>query len=459
MSESVGQPSLVSHALLLKHLADSAALSFSHASLASPTAAHRRRSDPSSSCRCANLFSPPCRRRPADHVLQGKHDAHELADRSTVPTLIDESRVRVEPTLDTFPFPHPSLKFNSYARKRGPTIIAKNGVIHLIGEPLLPPFSPLNQIFLAPKYFGLFTNAVQKAEMAGKDDDLMSPQVSGVDALLSGDLSDLDLDLDGLVADLVDEHKEKGHEFTVFLPSNVAFARLPLKVAAFLHSPFPFATKVLKYLLGYHVVPDLVFFTDFVKNGSDAATVAKFLVKEEVDVEVPMSWLMPAPSSEGPHPHPHPPPHAPEHPPYGRANVTHYVLPTLLTEINPNATLKVAVISHRFLGKGPLRCVAHSPSAATGAHRPTLTHPSPRCRRELIIFPSHPPPHHKHGDEKKDRAEGEYRTFGCDHHHEHHDGPPRPHPVKVAYTDLPVRGGAVHVRLTSGFSLNATTTG
>lgn len=422
MSESVGQPSLVSHALLLKHLADSAALSFSHASLASPTAAHRRRSDPSSSCRCANLFSPPCRRRPADHVLQGKHDAHELADRSTVPTLIDESRVRVEPTLDTFPFPHPSLKFNSYARKRGPTIIAKNGVIHLIGEPLLPPFSPLNQIFLAPKYFGLFTNAVQKAEMAGKDDDLMSPQVSGVDALLSGDLSDLDLDLDGLVADLVDEHKEKGHEFTVFLPSNVAFARLPLKVAAFLHSPFPFATKVLKYLLGYHVVPDLVFFTDFVKNGSDAATVAKFLVKEEVDVEVPMSWLMPAPSSEGPHPHPHPPPHAPEHPPYGRANVTHYVLPTLLTEINPNATLKVAVISHRFLGKGPLRCVAHSPSAATGAHRPTLTHPSPRCRRELIIFPSHPPPHHKHGDEKKDRAEGEYRTFGCDHHHEHHDG-------------------------------------
>ncbi|GAA5896936.1 hypothetical protein JCM8208_006117 [Rhodotorula glutinis] len=360
------------------------------------------------------------------HVLKGKWHAHELADRSTLPTLMDESRVRVEPTLDLYPYPHPSLKFNSYAHKRGPTILARNGVIHLIGEPLLPPFGPVNQLFLAPKFFGLFTNAAQKVEMTHKGDDSLLAQASVDDALLSGDLSDLDFD--DVLAELTDERKEK--DFTVFVPSNFAFARLPLKVAAFLHSPFPFAKRALKYLLGYHVVPDLVFFTDYVKNGSSADVVAQYAVKTEVDVEVPLSWLAPAELGgfEGPHPHPHPhpPPHAPEHPPYGRANVTHYVLPTLLTEINPNATLKVAVISHRFLGKGPVR-------------------------REIIIFPSLPPHHdhdhdhkheHEHEHEHDDHVSAPYRRFGCGHEH---DGPPRPHPVKVAYTDLPVRAGAVHV--------------
>ncbi|KPV75495.1 uncharacterized protein RHOBADRAFT_53467 [Rhodotorula graminis WP1] len=349
------------------------------------------------------------------HVFKGKWHAHELADRSTLPTLVEESRVRVEPTLDLYPYPHPSLKFNSYAHKRGPTILARNGVIHLIGEPLLPPFGPVNQLFLAPKFFGLFTNAAQKVEMTHKGDDSLLAQASADDALLSGDLSDLDFD--DLLAELTDEHKDK--DFTVFVPSNFAFARLPLKVAAFLHSPFPFAKRVLKYLLGYHVVPDLVFFSDYVKNGSSADVVAQYAVKTEVDVEVPMTWLVPAEHGrfEGP------PPYAPEHPPYGRANVTHYVLPTLLTEINPNATLKVAVISHRFLGKGPVR-------------------------REIIIFPSLPPHHdhdhhdHKHDHEHDDNVSAPYRRFGCGHEH---DGPPRPHPVKVAYTDLPVRAGAVHV--------------
>ncbi|BGP39963.1 hypothetical protein JCM10450v2_003943 [Rhodotorula kratochvilovae] len=344
------------------------------------------------------------------HILPGKWHGRELADRSTVPTLIDESRVRVEPTLEHFPFVHPSLKFNSYANKRGPTIIAKNGVIHLIGEPLLPPLSTLNHIFLVPRYFGLFTNAAQKAELTGKDDERFQLE-QGVDALVSPDLSDLDVDVDELVEQLAAESDVK--RYTVFVPSNIAFARLPLKVAAFLHSPFPFAKKVLKYLLGYHIVPDIAFFSDYIKNGSSEA-VAKYLVKEEIDVEVPLSWIVP--QHEGRHPHP--PPHAPEHPPFPRANITHYVLPTLLTHFSPNATLKVGVISHRLFGKGPIR-------------------------RSIIVFPSHPPPHHDHDHDEKDRVARAYRKLtGGD---EHGDHPPHPHPVKVAYADLPVRAGAVHV--------------
>ncbi|GAA5822561.1 hypothetical protein JCM3770_006312 [Rhodotorula araucariae] len=336
------------------------------------------------------------------HVLPGKWYGRELADRSTVPTILEESRVRVEPTLEHFPFVHPSIKFNSYANKRGPTILAKNGVIHLIGEPLLPPLGPLNQLFLVPRYFGLFTNAVQKVEMAGEHGELL-PSTQGIDALLSPDLSDLDID--ELVQEFAAEHDVK--QFTVFVPSNFAFARLPLKVAAFLHSPFPFAKKVLKYLLGYHVVPDITFFSDFIKNGSSEA-VEQFFVREEIDVEIPLSWIV----RDGGE-HPHPPPHVPEHPPFPRANITHYVLPTLLTHFSPNATLKVGVISHRLFGKGPIR-------------------------REIIVFPSVPPPHHSHDDEAR-IARG-YRKLG-----EHDGHPPHPHPVKVAYTDLPVRAGAVHV--------------
>ncbi|GAA5999059.1 fasciclin domain-containing protein [Rhodotorula paludigena] len=330
------------------------------------------------------------------HILPGKYHPKELADRSTIATSLNATRVRVEPSIDFFPFPHPTLKFNGYARKVGPTILAKNGVIFGLNEPLVPPLGPLNQLFLTPRFFSGLTNAIQKVDL----DDVLLPH-RDVDVSDLVDDADVSPMVEGLIQEIAGEHGVK--EFTVFAPSNWAFGRLPLGVAAFLHSPLPFAKKVLKYLLAYHVVPDITFYSDFFKNDT---AVQQYRVKEEIDVEVPHAWLSPA------HEGPHPPPHTPEPPHVPRANVTHYVLPTLLTHFNANATLKIGVVSYRILGKGPIR-------------------------REILVFPTHGPDHHHEGGDKPTHF---FRKLGGGE-----GDMPKPQIVKVAYPDVPARAGAIHV--------------
>ncbi|GAA5824287.1 hypothetical protein JCM11251_001597 [Rhodosporidiobolus azoricus] len=329
------------------------------------------------------------------HTIPHSISPHDLADHSTVPTLIKESRVRVEPALAPFPFPHPTLRFNHYASKRGPFIKAKNGVIYLLSAPLFPPFTPLNQLFLVPQFFSGFTNAVQKVDLAGH---LLPEAASGGD-------EDFDLSpvLSGLVNELVDEHKLK--DFTVFVPTNEAIKRAPPEIIAGLHSPFPFAKKVLKYILGYHIVPGVTFFSDHFENQT---ALEQYVVKRETNVRVPSEFLYDNPP-EGLLPHWPQPPHAPEHPPHDKVNVTHYVLPTLITGFSPNATIKAAVFEYRVFGFGPRR-------------------------RSIVIFPSHP--HEKH------EGEDHFLKFGCGGDHEHHHGP---RPIRVAFPDVPAKAGAIHV--------------
>ncbi|BGP08023.1 hypothetical protein JCM10049v2_003868 [Rhodotorula toruloides] len=360
----------------------------------------------------------------AYHVIPESQNSHDLVDRSTVPTLLDESRVRVSPGFETFPFPHPTLKFNVYSHKRGPTVIAKNGIIHLVSAPLFPPWTVLNELFVFPGAFAGLTNAIQKV---GLDEPLLPP--NDADTKLPEDFVGSPF-VRGIVEELA---AEKGLDsFTVFAPSNAAFARLGWKINGFLHSPLPFAKKVLKYLLSYHVVPGLRFYSDFLHNDSSIAS--EYVVKEEIDVEVPLEWvteghgevfhpsdwsLPPFPGRRPSDEHPHPPPHVPERPhPGPRANITHYVLPTLLTEHNPNATLKIGVVSYRsFFGKGPIR-------------------------RNVIVFPSHGGHHGHHAAEKE---EEEVRRVWGNEGGDDHGRIPRPHPVKVAFTDVPARAGAIQV--------------
>lgn len=151
-------------------------------------------------------------------VPEAAEDPVQLADRATLPTLLTDERVRVSPSLRGFPIPHPALTFNVYAEKRGPTILAKNGVIHLVSAPLLPPFTPLNQAFLTPQYFSALTNAVQKAGLVG---DLVpqhpSLDVQGVPPMVTN-----------MIQELV---AEKGlNEYTIFAPSNLAFDKLGAKI-------------------------------------------------------------------------------------------------------------------------------------------------------------------------------------------------------------------------------------
>ncbi|GAA6010688.1 hypothetical protein JCM11491_002897 [Sporobolomyces phaffii] len=379
------------------------------------------------------------------HVVPGRRQAHDFAEVSTVATLLDDSRLRVSPGFDWKPFPHPALKFNYYVSKRGPTILASNGIIHLVSAPLAPPFGPLDEAFLFPKFFSSLTSDIQKV---GLDEELYpSDDIVGFDEEDEEDEEESD---STLTEQFVDEMmKERGvKEYTLFAPSNFAYTRVPTGLQVGLHLPFPFPEKVLKYIIAGHVVPDVVFFSDFLKNDTDSS-VSKYEVSREEGVSVPLEWIdhgepaapvaleeggpkrwkMPGfprgPRGRGPPPPPSPPspphkgprgrPPMPPHEDHPRehphANVTHYELPTLLTADDPAATLKVAVVAYR-LGpgdKGPIK-------------------------RSVVVFP-HRPKHHPHHD--KERGD-DVQAKMCPHQDPFS-------PIKAVFADFPARAGAIHV--------------
>lgn len=94
------------------------------------------------------------------------------------------------------------------------------------------------------------------------------------------------------------------------------------KTVAFLHSPFLISRRVLKYILAYHIVPNVSFFSDY---SSNSTALAPYKIGQSFNLD---------------------------------SNITHYELPTLLSAsgYNDNATLLVDVISYKSLGgKGPIK--------------------------------------------------------------------------------------------------------
>lgn len=180
------------------------------------------------------------------HTLDGAYpDAHVLADKSTVSTLLGPSqRVRLSGALTHTLPPRPTLRFNFYSDQRGPTVLAKNGVIRLVSKPLLPPFSPLTQLFLYPQAFSTLTSSVQRVGLA--DALLRASEESNT---VEDDLEDVSADT--LLGELLDEYTASNDlhpntpEFTIFSPTNGAFARLGMKLVALLESPFPISKRIL----------------------------------------------------------------------------------------------------------------------------------------------------------------------------------------------------------------------
>lgn len=129
-------------------------------------------------------------------------------------------------------------------------------------------------------------------------------------------------------------------------------------MVAFLHSPFPISRSALKYVLSYHVVPDIAFFSDFVRNDTTKAAEAH-VVSSEIDTAIPHDWITEVSPQRG--------------------NVTHYRLPTLLSTSehgNPNATLRVVTIEYRYLGHGPLkRAVVVLPHESHNEHEKMAARP------------------------------------------------------------------------------------
>lgn len=112
-------------------------------------------------------------------------------------------------------------------------ILAKNGVIYIIEKvPLLPPLSPLSELFLFPKPFSTLTSALQKTHL----DDTLLPRwenksiplsVESSQPLLPGatlgdNFDDVDERVQSVLSSLTGGHDGKlvKPSFTVFAPTN-----------------------------------------------------------------------------------------------------------------------------------------------------------------------------------------------------------------------------------------------
>ncbi|PIL23718.1 hypothetical protein GSI_13468 [Ganoderma sinense ZZ0214-1] len=143
-------------------------------------------------------------------------------------------RVRLQTNLGLDP--RPSVNFIS--KVLVPDIPVKNGLIHVVNKPVLPPPSIFQIGFLLQNAFSTFTSALQRV---GLTDELDFRNVE--DGSVQGEPA-----------------------VSVFAPTNKAFAKLPPKLQLFLFSPF--GEKALKKLLQFHIVPKAVVHSNYFHNAS-----------------------------------------------------------------------------------------------------------------------------------------------------------------------------------------------
>lgn len=299
------------------------------------------------------------------HISPGSKKIHEILDSSTLPTALPilpdpkaaRFRLRVGPA-----FPHHSkpgeILLNFFTKldvvKHRP-IQTKNGVIYIVEKvPLLPPLSPLSELFLFPKPFSTLTSALQKTHL----DQTLLPRWENktiplsVDptehlvpgSALNGDMHDVDERVQSVLSSLTGGHGGKlvKPSFTVFAPTNHAFRSLGPAANAFLFSPFGF--HILRYILSFHIVPDIIWNTDHCERtkvstssagagGAEACTLDSHTYEQD-EFTGPI----------GLHPFPPTP---------GKVNVTEFSLGTLLGS-RKNESLPLTLVKFRHLGKGPI---------------------------------------------------------------------------------------------------------
>ncbi|KIJ69613.1 hypothetical protein HYDPIDRAFT_36640 [Hydnomerulius pinastri MD-312] len=192
----------------------------------------------------------------AYHILPGKYESSDLVQNSTFATnlTLKDGSMDYEPLRLTVLGTNvpPRLRINTFVKVTKSDIEAKNGVIHQINLPLLPPPSIFQEAFLVPELFSYLTTAIQRVDLRGALDRW---HVSGEDGKKGGFL--------GATAT------------TVFAPTSAAFQRLPKKLRLYLFSPF--GENALKKILEYHIVPNFVLHTDYYHNAtSKDSEIARF---------------------------------------------------------------------------------------------------------------------------------------------------------------------------------------
>ncbi|KAH9449518.1 hypothetical protein Pst134EB_020345 [Puccinia striiformis f. sp. tritici] len=297
------------------------------------------------------------------HLSPGSKKIHEILDSSTLPTELPiqhepkaaKFRVRVGPALPHLNKPGEIILnfFTKLDTHKYRPILTKNGVIYIIEKlPLLPPLSPLSELFLFPHPYSTLTTALQKTHL----DDVLLPRWENKTIPLSSTIgssqslvpsSALDDTLDmvdervqSILSSLTGDHGGKlvKSSFTVFAPTNHAFRSLGPEANAFLFSPF--GQHILRYVLSYHIVPDVIWNTDHCERthaGIPSVSCDCDLDSKTYEID----------QSSAPHGH-HPFPPLP-----GKVNVTEFSLGTLLGS-RKNESLPITLVKFRHLGKGPI---------------------------------------------------------------------------------------------------------
>ncbi|EST05158.1 FAS1 domain protein [Kalmanozyma brasiliensis GHG001] len=259
-------------------------------------------------------------------------DAKAIADNSSVATLLNTGkshanndgtdwRVRTGKSL----LPLPAVYLNFYSRIVKPDIRTSNGIIHAIKYPLMLPPDVLQALFFGQTTFSTSTSGLQKVHAAKYL--TYRPWHSH-----HGHRQHHGHEHDGKHAISAWHHETNGTfngvpAETVFVPSNLAWSRLPFVFRAYLFSPWGY--HLLQKVFMLHSLPSDIVYADFVHHVKHSGKAAPEAVHTTV---------------EG-----------------GRANKTSYTFDTVLPAIHGKKgefeTLDVDVYRYYLLpgGKGPLQ--------------------------------------------------------------------------------------------------------
>jgi uncharacterized surface protein with fasciclin (FAS1) repeats len=205
------------------------------------------------------------------HIIPGLHDFYDLNLKKTLETYMEvpelgekhaHQRVRigreVQEGFGEGPNPCRRTAINVISKVISADFFGTNGVVHAVSHILLPPPPTLTLIHLFPTEFSTWMLAVWKSGM--------------IDTI------------EGLA----------GKGLTIFPPSNRRWEELPWDIRTFLFSPH--GEKYLKALVQYHVVPNIIQYTD--ERTAYKEDLSSMNIEFEVDEDEPsekdepiVAWL------------------------------------------------------------------------------------------------------------------------------------------------------------------------